>query len=582
MGIAAVLLAAAVAGADPGEPVRVGVLAPEGSEVALRDWASLEAHLAKAVPERSFRLTFLDIPGLRRAAAAGELEFAVTNAGLYVELEAAHGASRIATIDNPQVPSPARAVASAVVVRATRTDLRDLSDLRGKSVAAVEPGAFGGWQLAWRELLRAGVDPERHLASLHFEGFPMQRIVAAVREGRVDAGVVRSCLVESLVAKGEVAAGELRVLGAASPDGFRCARSTPLYPDWPFAVLKNTPRDLARRVATALLTMPPDAGGVAWTVPADYQPVRDLFRELRVGPYANLREPSFSAIIERYWGWALVVLAALLAVVAPVVRVDALVLRRTRELRAALDERDRARRASEAQREKMDHLARLSILGEMASMLAHEINQPLSTIGNFAEGIGRRLDAGRLEPEPIRRAASSISAQAARAGSIMDRIRAFARKRESRRERVDLAEALDASVALLVASGVPVHPVLHRGPGPAWVEADRLQIEQVILNLLKNAHDALDSVALPRLDVTLARSAAGWTLAVRDNGVGLPPESLARLFEPFFTTKPEGLGLGLAICHSIVEAHGGSLTARANAPDPGLTVAFELPAPADE
>lgn len=581
MGIAAILLAAAAAGADPGVPMRVGVLAPEGSEVALRDWAPLEAHLARSIPERPVRLAFLDIPELRRAAASGDLDFTVTNPGLYVELEAAHGASRIATIDNPQAPSPGRAVASAVLVRANRADLRDFSDLRGRSVAAVEAGAFGGWQLAWRELLRAGVDPERELASLRFEGFPMQRVVAAVREGRVDAGVVRSCLLESLVAKGEVAAGELRVLGPASPDGFPCARSTPLYPDWPFAVLRGAPRDLARRVATALLTMPPDAGGVAWTVPADYQPVRDLFRELRVGPYANLREPSLAAIIERYRGWAVAALAVLLAIVAHVVRVDALVLRRTRELRAALDERDRARRASEAQREKLDHLARLSILGEMASMLAHEISQPLSTIGNFAEGIGRRLDAGRLEPGPIRRAASSITEQAARAGAIMDRIRAFARKRESRRERVDLAETLDASVALLVASGVPVRPALHRGPGPAWVEGDRLQIEQVILNLLKNAHDALAGATSPRIDVTLGRSAAGWTLAVRDNGVGLPPESLARLFEPFFTTKPEGLGLGLSICHSIVEAHGGSLTARANAPEAGLTVAFELPALAD-
>lgn len=576
------LIAAALAVSAPAfaAPTTVGVLAPEGPGEAQRTWHEMAGYLAARLPEAQLQVRFFDLAGLREAVAAGQVQFFVANSGFYVEMEAAHGATRIATLESPRAGAPGLAIASAIVVRGDRADLRRLADLSGKRLLAVSEFAFGGYQIGWREMARVGVEPQRDLASLRFVGFPMQNIVHAVARGEADAGIVRACLVEDMIARGELAAGALRVIEPLPGSDYPCQRSTRLYPDWPFATLRGTPHALAKQVAGALLAMPPTADGYAWTVPTDYQPVHELFRELQIGPYAYLREHSLEAFLRRNW-FALVVGALLLIGWAiHTIRVDVLVARRTRELREAMAEGARLAQAEVAQQEKLEHLSRLSTLGEMSSMIAHELNQPLAAIANFARGLVRRVDAGRLDPAPLSLAGQEIAEQAERAADVLQRMRAFARKRASRREPINLCAAIDSALQLFVGM-LPAAPRIERDcvcPAPAL--GDALQIEQVLLNLLKNALDAVQAVPAgeQRIRLCCHRADGMWQITVQDNGAGLGEEEMARLFEPFFTTKPDGVGLGLAICNSVVEAHGGRLFARANDGGPGLTVGFTLPA----
>jgi two-component system, LuxR family, sensor histidine kinase TtrS len=576
----AALALGAPAHADP-TVVTVGILAPQGELQAAQAWARLAEVLHAALPDREFVLKQFDLPGLDIAVAGAELDFFIANSGFYVNMEAAHGARRIATLQSPQALSPAEGIASAVLVRRGRPDLQTWADLKGKRLMGVSANAFGGFQLVWRELKAAGVDPYADLAALQFAGFPLQNIVAAVRRGDTDAGIVRACLLEEMVRQGQAGADEFDVL---MPQGGRyaCARSTPLYPDWPFAALKRTPNDLAKRVATALLAMPPSADGYAWTVPTDYQPVRELFRDLEIGPYADLRERSVAGFVRRHRLWFALALAGLLGWAVHSFRVTRLVERRTAQLRQALAERERMEHEARAQQDKLDHLSRLGVLGEMSSMLAHELNQPLSAIANFARGMARRIDAGRLEPGPLLSASNDIAEQAQRASDIMQRIRGFAGKRPVRRERLDLRATLDGAVALFF-SMLTQPPRLEqifdddaRGP---WVQADRLQVEQVLLNLMKNALDAMTALPPPQRRIVLhARPDGGhFRISVTDNGSGLAPEAIACLFQPFFTTKPDGVGLGLAICKRVVEAHGGRLWAEPGPEGRGLTLHFTLP-----
>lgn len=561
--------------------VTVGILAPQGEFQAAQAWAHLAEVLHATVPERQFALKHFDLPGLNAAVAAAQVDFFIANSGFYVNMEAAHGARRIATLQSPQALSPAEAIASAVLVRRNRTDLRNWADLKGKRLMGVNPNAFGGFQLVWREMKAAGVDPHSDLASLQFAGFPLQNIVAAVRRGDTDAGIVRACLLEDMVRQGQARADEFEVL-MSQPGLYPCARSTPLYPDWPFAALKGTPNDLAKRVATALLAMPPSADGHAWTVPTDYQPVRDLFRDLEIGPYADLRERSVAGILRRNWPWFVLALAALLGWAVHSLRVNRLVDRRTAQLRLALAERERLEREARAQQDKLDHLSRLGVLGEMSSMLAHELNQPLAAIANFACGMARRIEAGRLDPEPLLAASNDIAEQAQRASGIMQRIRGFVGKRAVRRERLDLRATLDGAVALF-ASMQTQPPAVERvydddALGP-WVQADRLQVEQVLLNMMKNALDAMDALPPAQRRIVLRAQPEGqhFHVSVTDNGCGLAPDAVEHLFQPFFTTKQEGVGLGLAICKRVVEAHGGRLWAEPGAQGQGLGLHFTLP-----
>lgn len=564
-----------------GPPVRIGVLAFLGSDVALSVWSPVVAHIEAALPERRFTLAYYDIAGLREAVRQQEVDFVITNSGQYVALEAEFGVSRIATLESPGVPSPSRAIGSAVIARADRRDLNALPDLRGKRVAAVSEDAFGGFQVAWREFRRQGVEPE-DFARLDFPGFPMPRIVTAVARGQADAGIVRACLLEELARDGSIRLADFKVLSPRRVEGFACGLSSELYPDWPIATLRHTDLRLAKAVATALLSMPASPAGYAWTVPADYQAVHELFRDLQIGPYAYLRETTLQALARRYWPFLLLFFAALAGWIVHAVRVEQQVHARTAALRQALAQRDAAEAGMRAHQEQFDHLSRLSILGELSGTLAHELNQPLAAITNYAHSLARRLDSGRYTPAILAEASREIAAQAERAGGIVHRIRAFARKRAAVRERRPLADMVREAAALFggMLPGAPRIDIADRLPPGTPVEADALQVEQVLLNLLKNAADAMQDLPpdARAIDVTLEREGRTYRIAIRDHGAGLAPASVQHLFEPFFTTKPDGMGLGLSICKTIIEAHGGRLWAEANAGTPGMTFIFTLPA----
>jgi two-component system sensor histidine kinase TtrS len=333
--------------------------------------------------------------------------------------------------------------------------------------------------------------------------------------------------------------------------------------------------------------MPP-VDGRAWTAPQDYTSVHALFRELRIGPYAYLGHTTLGGILREHWPWFVFSALAVLWWVFHVVRVETLVRRRTAELTRAIEGREAAERAARQHREERDQFSRLGILGEMASNIAHELNQPLAAITNYAEGITRVIDAGRIDPAFIRNGARGIAGQAERAGVIIRRIRGFVRRREVQRERLDINDVVRETLAMFEGQarlrGVPLTVDLGEGLPP--ISADLIEIEQVLLNLLQNALDVMDGRPdkARGITVTTRRSvenADSVEVAVRDHGTGLTPEVQAHLFDPFFTTKPQGLGLGLSICRTIVESHGGHLWAH-NEPDGGLSMCFALPILAED
>ena len=561
--------------------VVLGVFAYQGERAATSDWSPVLKHLNAALPAYRFRLDNFDAEGLRTAIAEQRVDLVITNPGYYVAMEYEFGLSRIATLTSPLALSPAKGIGSVVIVRADRHDLNALSDLAGKRLAAVAPQAFGGYLVVARELLRQGIDPETDLKELRFMGLPMTNIIAAVHSGAVDAGVVRTCLPEQLARQGDLKMTDFRVLSPRHEDGFACALSTPLYPDWPIAVTRSTDRTLAKQVAQALLNMPETAGGLSWSVPADYQPVHDLYRELRLEPYAFLRANTPQALLKRFWPWLLGLLLLLVAGGVHTVRVEHLVKRRTAQLRDSLSAREAAEARMRSPQEQMDHLSRLSILGELSSNLAHEINQPLTTIGNYARSVLRRQADQKLTPEAVLEACTEIDNEAQRASDIVRRIRHFARKRPAVREPVDLSLiAVEARRLLL---GMLMHPpaiVIENASLPhEQVLADGPQIQQVLLNLLKNAIDAGRDLPTERQGILLRIETLDKRVLVQviDQGCGLTADDLSHLFEPFFTTKPDGLGLGLPICKTIIEAHGGRLWAELNPQGPGMRFSFSLP-----
>lgn len=561
--------------------IRLGVLAWLGSEEAEVQWQPLVQQLERRLPGHRIVLRDYSLDELSEALRTGEIEFLVTNPGHYIMLEAEHGISRIATQVSAPSQNPAHVVGSAVVVRSQRQDLRRLEDLQNSRLAAVADDAFGGYQVIWAELRRRGLDPEHGEPRTSFTGFPMPRVAAAVLNGEADAGVLRACLLERLEREGTIPAGTLRVL-SPRPDIGHCGVTSALYPGWAFAAARGTDPALSRAVLMALLTLPPDDQGQSWSVPADYHPVHELFRELQIGPYAFLRETGWDSLWRRYWPWGAGLLLVLVVWGIYTLRVEHLVQRRTQQLSSALAEHHRLEERVQAGQEQMDHLSRLSILGELAGTLAHELNQPLAAIGNYARSLLRRQQADNLSPEALRQAAEEIASESERAAGILGGIRAFARKRSRVREVRDMAGLVEETSALIRGMLARAPLIELHTPLPAaarQVVVDPLQIQQVLLNLFKNAWDAQQAAGSDApIEVLLGAAADGrCTVAVRDHGAGLTPELQAHLFEAFFTTKPDGLGLGLSICKTIIEAHGGELRATSPSNGPGLVLEFSLP-----
>jgi signal transduction histidine kinase len=220
-------------------------------------------------------------------------------------------------------------------------------------------------------------------------------------------------------------------------------------------------------------------------------------------------------------------------------------------------------------------------MGQLTASIAHEVNQPIAAVVTNAQAALRWLGAEPPNLDEIREALGRIVKDGRRAGDVTGRIRALIRKAPPRKGRFDLNEAV-LDVIALTRSEVLRHAVSVRtelATGLPCVQGDRVQLQQVILNLILNAVEAMSVVdAGPReLRISTGRDAVdGVLVSVRDSGPGLDPTSVDRLFEAFYTTKPEGMGMGLAICRSIVEAHGGRMWATANEPR-GAVFQFTLP-----
>lgn len=571
------VLVLAAARAETSAAVRIGVLSYLGDEVATLEWTPVVTQLERALPGRSVQLQMMGHEGLVAAAKKRDVEFVITNPGHYVELESRVGASRILTLQSAGQPDSAdHAVGTAVVTRQDDTRIQRLSDLRGQRVAIVGEEGFAGFQIAWRELAAEGIDPVRDM-DLRVVGLPMDRVLTAVSNGSADAGFVRACMIES---RPEWRA-QFRVVAPRHDTGFACASSTRLYPNWPIATLRHTDPALARAVTIALLEMRREDSPITWTVPADYQSVHDLQRALQIGSYADLGTPTMAAFVRRYWGWIVGLFGLIALGGLYTLYVERQVDARTADLRAASREKEELEARLQASRERADHLARLSVLGELSGTLAHELNQPLAAIGNYAQSLVRRADNQRLTPEVVREAASEMAGQAERAAGVLGRIRAFAKKRVAQRSVVSPQAVVREAVALFrgMQAGAPPVNIVDELPPGTTVSADALQIQQVLLNLLKNGWDATRELPPPRQCLTVGLSLAPGQLRiqVRDLGEPLSAEQQSLLFEPFFTSKPDGMGLGLSICRTIAEAHGGRLDAAPAEDGPGLVFTFTLP-----
>jgi two-component system sensor histidine kinase TtrS len=565
-------------GSDPaarvdGGPVVVGILAPRGEAHALARWQPTLAALDEAIPRAAFEPRALTLEGIAEAVAKGRIDFVLTNPGQFVLLGTPYALSWLATLRSNPADSAREALGSVLLV-SEDAPYTSAQQLTGKRVVAVHEQAFGGYLLLLPQLESAGINPGE--LDLAFLGYPVDALLYQLRDGQAEAAIMPVCMLEQMAAEGLVALEDYRALMSNGKLG-GCLASTPAYPDWTFAALPHVSEALAADVARVLLDMD-GPGTTRWGAPVSAARVATLFDDLRLHP---LQEPLLDRLgdtLQRYWHYTLFAVLLLLGGLLYHAWIQRQAHRHGRALQSTqLALRERERELASAQS--------LSVSGELAATLAHELNQPLAAIRHYAEGGRLRLE--RQAPDsPLLEPFSRIGREAARGAGIIEQARQWIRREPPEIERVPLNGLLRDAVAL-------AEPRVRRlaialdwkvRPADLTVRGNRLAMEQVLRNLINNSLDAFESdrrVGWIRIDAEYDAELAQVMIRVADNAGGFDAERLSQPFMPLDSSRAEGLGLGLVISRRLMQRQGGAIEIGNHARG-GAEIRLTLPASTED
>ena len=490
------------------------------------------------------------------------------------------GAHPVATRKTDRAASAVASIGAALVVRSDRTDLRTLEDLRGKKAAATLPHSVDGYPAVRLMLREKGLSDEKFFSGVNFLTFTVPDVLSAVLSGDADVSILPACALERAQEEGLVEPGLLRVIGLPPDGALACSRSTALYPDITAGILPWTPNELTRDYLTALLESG-HADGYEWVATSDLRSVSNLYQELHLGRWAVLDDTSLSGLWKRYGRYAVFALLLVLLLIANEYRLKRLVEHRTAALTKTLREKELLARKEEAARERLASLERMGAISQLCAMIAHELKQPMGAVLNFL-AVLRMRSGESIKDDPVaERAMEGAQNEARRMAEIVDRVRGYAKRQRRTPEPVDLGRTIDEALSHLKPG--PQTTVRREAAPNVFVAGDPLELELLVLNLVKNAVQALDAAEGGTVTVKLARTDEfGAVLSVTDDGPTLSDEIFAKLLKVSESVKEGGLGLGLAIVRNIVDEHGATLTIE-RLPERGLrvTVRFDTLNPND-
>jgi two-component system sensor histidine kinase TtrS len=288
------------------DEVRIGVLAKRGYNKSMQKWSATADYLNQSLPQHNFSIVPMKFDDIPLIVKNQMVDFVIVNPGIYVNMSVKYGVRRILTLINElSGQTSSTKFGSVIFSRKGHDTVHYISDLRNRRVAAVHHTSLGGWIMALREIRSAGIDTW-DMASHSFLG-THDAVVNAVLEQEVDVGIVRTDTLERMAQEGKLDMSQLQIIDPRNYESFPYAVSTPLYPEWPFAQLPHTPQQLAKDVSVALLQLGPDHPAAqqalikGWTIPENYQTVRDLLMLMELPPFDKPLKQQVGQSLKRYW-----------------------------------------------------------------------------------------------------------------------------------------------------------------------------------------------------------------------------------------------------------------------------------------
>ena len=557
--------------------IKVAVLATRGNTQAIQRWQPTIDWLNQQLPQYQFTLHPKNLEQMEGVIKNSSAEFVITNPGQSVKLGWQYPLSWITTLKGPWPDGSRQALGSTLVVR-NDSPFIDLEDLQNRHAVAVSPEAFGGFLTLSQYLKSKQQDPSLFFKKIDYLGFPIDAMLYHLRDHQSDVAITPVCLLESMSKEGLIDKKQFRVINNTSPQNFPCAVSTPLYPNWSFAKTSQADEVLATAVTQALLRLPPDspaaiaAQSKGWSSPISALSVEKMYRNLNIHP---MQTPWWQQALlwlkqHQQWAWG----AAILFIALNLYHFWL-------EYRFNHNQKllNQAQLELKQKSQMLEHAQRVAIVGGLGTNLAHEINQPLSAIRNYSQGAKLRIEKG-AEATSLTPIIDKIEQQVLRVDAIMQRLRTLITKRTVAKQELDITTLIEDTLALLnhdltdkkIAIKVRTHGTART------IYADAVGLQQVLVNLLNNAADSCLSFAQEpsnRIELITHYTKQHLHIYVRDNGAGLA-QPTHELQSAFVSTKEKGLGLGLSICHDIIEDHHGHFSLSSISPH-GCEAHIQLP-----
>ena len=519
--------------------------------------------LLLAQGDTAFTVRFYPKTALAAALESDEIDFVFTDPSVFSSLEGHFGLRAITSIF-PQESSSPETVSAAALIVAEASPLRTLHDVSGKPIFVLE--GFLSSLLKF-DLQEQGYDTKSFFSNLKPSVATVEEAVSQVLAHPEGAALIPACWLEkNRLARG---AENVRVIEPRRESRFSCERTTKAYPGWTFARTQETSIARAEEFQAILLSMPMTAKGMIWSLPPDFRALHHVLETTEDAFYAHVSTPGWKSVLQSYFPVVVTIIAVVLGLAVYGFLVSQLVSRRTRELL-------RARAQQEDAQRKFEALERVSIVGQMSSVVAHELRQPITAIGNYANSVMRRKKNQALTDEALTWALQRINAESERANAIIEHVRSYAKTKATAKSVINLSECITKALASTKAR-VRFSGVVKANIAPGIVaEVDALEMTLVVSNLYKNAAEACREGKDAGIEVKLFRTDDGIFLTFADNGKVLEAKDIDDLAVPLKTSKESGLGLGLSIVRRIVESHGGDVKFEALNPK-GLCVTIHLP-----
>jgi two-component system sensor histidine kinase TtrS len=274
------------------DTIKIGVLAKNGPVKCMKMWKATGDYLSAEIAGKTVEIVPLDFDAVNPAIEKEDVHFFLVNSSMFVTAKVMYGASAVATMINSRQGLPLKSFGGVILTSVENDQINTMDDLKGKTFMAVKASSFGGWQMAYKEILDAGIDPFKDFAKLEF-GDKHDNVVFAIQNGVVDAGTVRTDTLERMASSGAIDMDEFKIINKKTYKDFPFVCSSALYPEWPLAKTKGTSETVVQEVVKALKRLKPDqraakdAKIVGWTDALDYGPVENLQKALKVGAYAT-------------------------------------------------------------------------------------------------------------------------------------------------------------------------------------------------------------------------------------------------------------------------------------------------------